>query len=305
MDSHVGKHIFEKVLSNENGILAGKTRILVTNALYMLHNVDQIVLLKNGTIEAVGTYDDLLQKCSLFYELISNYNSSNVANEETSQMNKNVEEQFSDDDENEIEEDLISLVDDLRNANSELLGSINLGSTTSLSIKERTKSTLSSQSRLLTSKELKSNTKTSQLVQAEHVESGQVTFAVYKKFISSLSLFWSVMILLNYFLVITSNTGSNFWLSAWTSSPDSEERSHFYLLIYFVIGMTQVLFVSTGWISIVKGNWLASKTLHWRLISNIVHAPMNFFDTTPLGRIMNRFSKDIDVLDTYMTFLIR
>ena len=50
----------------------------------------------------------------------------------------------------------------------------------------------------------------------------------------------------------------------------------------------------------VKGCLLASKVLHKKLLYKTLRAPMSFFDTTPLGRIMNRFSKDIDVLDNVL-----
>jgi ATP-binding cassette subfamily C (CFTR/MRP) protein 1 len=40
-----------------------------------------------------------------------------------------------------------------------------------------------------------------------------------------------------------------------------------------------------------------SKSLHHAATNGILHAPMSFFDTTPLGRIQNRFSKDIDTID--------
>ena len=46
------------------------------------------------------------------------------------------------------------------------------------------------------------------------------------------------------------------------------------------------------------GNVGAGRKLHARLIRNILASPMLFFDTTPLGRIMNRFSKDLDVVDS-------
>ena len=42
----------------------------------------------------------------------------------------------------------------------------------------------------------------------------------------------------------------------------------------------------------------AAKFLHEHMLRNILRSPMSFFDTTPLGRIVNRFSKDVDVADS-------
>lgn len=55
VDSHVGKHIFENVMSEE-GMLKGKTRFLVTHALYYLPKVDEIYVMMNGEISESGTY---------------------------------------------------------------------------------------------------------------------------------------------------------------------------------------------------------------------------------------------------------
>ena len=67
--------------------------------------------------------------------------------------------------------------------------------------------------------------------------------------------------------------------------------------IYATLGvsLTIVHFIAGG--TIGPFSYFASKSLHRRTIASVVHAPMNFFETTPLGRIMNRFSKDIDTID--------
>ncbi|KAL1140805.1 hypothetical protein AAG570_000733 [Ranatra chinensis] len=70
VDSHVGKHLFEDCIT---GYLKNKTIILVTHQLQYLNNVDNIILLENGTIKAEGTYSELQQTGQDFTKLLAHY----------------------------------------------------------------------------------------------------------------------------------------------------------------------------------------------------------------------------------------
>ncbi|KAG5324821.1 L259 protein, partial [Pseudoatta argentina] len=69
VDAHVGKHIFEKCIDK---YLRGKTRILVTHQLQYLRNVGRIIVLKDGAIQAEGTYDELGSMGVDFGQLLKN-----------------------------------------------------------------------------------------------------------------------------------------------------------------------------------------------------------------------------------------
>lgn len=44
----------------------------------------------------------------------------------------------------------------------------------------------------------------------------------------------------------------------------------------------------------------AAKVLHHDMLTNVLRCPMSFFDTTPIGRIVNRFSQDVDSIDSHL-----
>jgi ATP-binding cassette, subfamily C (CFTR/MRP), member 1 len=69
VDSHVGKHIFEQVLG-PNGILAGKTRMLVTHGITYLPQCDNIYVMKDGEVSESGSYQKLLAMKGAFAEFL-------------------------------------------------------------------------------------------------------------------------------------------------------------------------------------------------------------------------------------------
>jgi len=67
VDAHVGKALFNECI---NGVLRGKTRILVTHQLQYLKKCDLIVIMDKGKIEKIGSYNDLIDLSESFSNLI-------------------------------------------------------------------------------------------------------------------------------------------------------------------------------------------------------------------------------------------
>jgi ABC-type multidrug transport system fused ATPase/permease subunit len=45
-------------------------------------------------------------------------------------------------------------------------------------------------------------------------------------------------------------------------------------------------------------NWVATRQLHSDMIGKVLEAPVNlYFDVTPVGRILNKFSKDLNQIE--------
>lgn len=70
VDSHVGRHIFDKVIGPK-GILRNKTRVLVTHGITFLKDVDMIVHIDEGRILEMGSYSELMIKDEKFADLIA------------------------------------------------------------------------------------------------------------------------------------------------------------------------------------------------------------------------------------------
>ena len=83
----------------------------------------------------------------------------------------------------------------------------------------------------------------------------------------------------------------------YSSTADSEVDVWYYLGIYGVLGLAYLTVVMGREGVLFLGSLRASRRIHRRLMESVAHAKFRFFDTTPLGQIMNRFSKDIEAVD--------
>ncbi|KAF9349549.1 hypothetical protein BGX26_012171 [Mortierella sp. AD094] len=79
-------------------------------------------------------------------------------------------------------------------------------------------------------------------------------------------------------------------------SPE-KHSTDYYLLIYALISVATILTYVGQTIIDLYGALQAARSLYKKLLFSVVHAPLRFFDTTPVGRIMNRFSRDFETVD--------
>jgi ABC-type multidrug transport system fused ATPase/permease subunit len=78
-------------------------------------------------------------------------------------------------------------------------------------------------------------------------------------------------------------------------SPDIDVK--YYLVVYALIGLGGMVVALFRDLWLFYGSLTASSTIHRRLMESVTRAKFKFFDVTPLGQIMNRFSKDLESVD--------
>ena len=100
---------------------------------------------------------------------------------------------------------------------------------------------------------------------------------------------------------ITLQTGSNFWLTYWSNANDPE-NSAFYLKIYAALALSFAFFSFARTAIIYSKSVQCSRKVHKDMFNSIIRAPINtFFDRVPLGRLLNRFSKDLSIVDSTLS----
>jgi len=91
---------------------------------------------------------------------------------------------------------------------------------------------------------------------------------------------------------------ADYWLSRWTANPESAAQFGYYLGVYGILAFVGALVSFMNSASSNSFELKAASALHDGMLGGVIRSPMSFFDTTPAGRVLNRFSKDQDTLDT-------
>ena len=282
MDSHVGKHIFEKVIGN-TGLLKNKTRVLVTHGITYLPKTDYIIVMKEGRVSEQGTYQELIETKGEFSRFMLEYmseSSNEGADELKEELSKTLGEEF-------VKRQL---------------------STQQSVVSESSEKNIDNKKK--DDDDKKTETKVGEkLIEKENTETGSVKLSVYWYYIKCLGVVGAFSALIGQTLYSSSNIMVSYWITWWTSSrfgnATETQYRDMYLGVYGGLGLIQAVVVM-GYTAILALTTLnASKQLHKKMLIRVLQSPMSFFDTTPLGRIVNRFAKDVDVCDQTLPQNIR
>nr|KAG5700435.1 hypothetical protein BaRGS_010348 [Batillaria attramentaria] len=310
VDSHVGKHIFQEVVGAK-GMLRHKTRVLVTHGVHWLPMVDVIVVMTDGRISEMGSYDQLLSHDGDFAQFLKTYLTQN-----------------DDDDEEEEDPEIQAMKAKILERVDSVTSDTAATSGDELPTRKRKFSRQDSRTLEKSGKAEKAGEKAKgdkpdkpeaakdKLIEAEKSETGRVQLAVFVKYFRAIGLGVTLVIFALYAAYQGVSVYSSIWLSQWTDDDllantslantiEYEDRNYMYLGVYGGLGIGQAILVLTYSVLATTRMVKAAGTLHVSMLSNIMRSPMSFFDTTPSGRIVNRFSSDVAVVDNNLPQILR
>uniref|UniRef100_A0A8D0WNG2 ATP-binding cassette sub-family C member 5 n=1 Tax=Sus scrofa TaxID=9823 RepID=A0A8D0WNG2_PIG len=274
LDAHVGNHIFNSAIQKH---LKSKTVLFITHQLQYLADCDEVIFMKEGCITERGTHEELMNLNGDYATIFNNLLLGETppveinSKKETSGSQKKTQDK---------------------------------GPKTGSVKKEKTV-----------------KPEEGQLVQMEEKGQGSVPWSVYGVYIQAAGGPLAFLVILSLFMLNVGSTAfSNWWLSYWikqgsgNTTVTQENRTsvsnsmkdnplmEYYASIYALSMAVMLILKAVRGVVFVKGTLRASSRLHDELFRRILRSPMKFFDTTPTGRILNRFSKDMDEVDVRLPF---
>ncbi|XP_049854061.1 ATP-binding cassette subfamily C member 4-like [Schistocerca gregaria] len=261
VDAHVSKHLFDGCIS---GLLRNKACVLVTHQLQFLKQADQILILRNGEIEAKGSYRDLQNTGLDFAKLL-------VKEEAAGDIGRT--------------RGLTELFED--------------------SVQGR------SHEQSMRSMDMANYP----LPESEMRTLGHLSATVYNAYFSAGgSWLLRVVVLIGFILTPIITSGADYWVAYWTNNEEQQYVTNTtitgnetgavswldtFTCTYIYTGLTIGTLLSTLGRSFLFF-WFAihaSMCLHNNMFNSVLTASMRFFNANPSGRIVNRFSKDMGIVD--------
>ncbi|XP_059020461.1 multidrug resistance-associated protein 1-like isoform X6 [Mustela lutreola] len=146
----------------------------------------------------------------------------------------------------------------------------------------------------------------------EKIPVGGVKFSIILKYLQAFGWLWVWLSVAAYLGQNLVGVAQNLWLSAWVKEARhmneftewKQIRSN-KLNIYGLLGLMQGFFVCSGAYILTRGSLAASRTLHTQLLDNVLHLPLRFFEINPIGQIINRFTKDMFIIDIRFHYYLR
>ncbi|GJJ74129.1 ATP-binding cassette, subfamily C (CFTR/MRP), member 1 [Entomortierella parvispora] len=261
VDAHVDQHLWQHLIGPE-GMLKNKTRVLVTHGIHHLEHVDKIVVLKDGLISESGDYLHLMKAKGAFYQLIRDFS---AVEKKKKHDNGSSEDSTADDEDRKT---VVAEVEEVKKDGED--------------------------------------ENTGELIESESMAEGKVTMKTTLAYVKAMSYHKFLFCCLFFAVGQCAHVGTNLWLRFWISESDARDHDggaprpiSYYLSGYAALVLVFLMCdIGVNYVTEVVCGIQAATTLHNRLLTRVLHLPMSFFDTTPMGRIVNRFSGDMEAVDS-------
>ncbi|KAF9586536.1 hypothetical protein BGW38_002777 [Lunasporangiospora selenospora] len=283
VDAHVDQHLWQNLIGPE-GLLKNKTRLLVTHGIHHLEHVDNIIFLRDGQIAEHGEYHELMEAHRTFYQLITEFSTSRKNPQRKKKQSPT-------------------------GSNSQY-GAVSMSKSNDAEVRQEGCDEYDSDSNEIETivegtNEKEDRPRRRELIADEKMEDGKVGWGVLRTYLKAAS-YRNVFICVLFVVVAqVAQISTNFWLRYWMKDAEERKREDqqprpvaFYLLGYgSLVFLYMFLDVTVSYITWVACGLRASKVIHNQLLTHVLRLPMSFFDTTPMGRVINRFSSDISSID--------
>lgn len=265
VDARVGKQITNELFF---GFLKHTTRVLATHQLSLVASADKIVFLNgDGTID-VGTAADLAERNAGFRKLVE-FSHENTTAPKTEE------------------------VENIANDNVCLLPS-GVGIDNEEEVKQAVTQTI-----------LPENSAAGDIIgktiEDEDKAVNAISWRVYKRYINLGSGIFGIAAAPIFLLLLAISTFcqlfTNTWLSFWMEKRFPQLSDNFYVGFYVAFAFLTVFFTAIQFTMLAYMNNRSAELLNVKAVEKVLHCPMSFMDTNPLGRVLNRFTKDTDSLD--------
>lgn len=253
VDAHVGQHIMKHCILK---YLKGRTIVMTCHQLHFLQHADTIVSLRGGTVDEHGTYDDLMAQDGGFAAMMREYGSTSSGD------GAGLTEVSSDDDDDE--------------------------------------SRAASDGSSIPVANLKGQGQDGVLMSEEERAEGRVDSGVYKYYLREFTGCLFLIVGCSFCFGQGSKVLTDWWLGRWSSrdlsvvvfgDPSSMgdiELLDYYIALWAIFSLLQVVMQIIKVVCTQLAGLRAARTIHDKLLMRILHAPSSFFDSTPLGRVINR-----------------
>eukprot|EP00210_Caulerpa_lentillifera_P001049 g1012.t1 len=268
VDPNVGRILFERCISGVDGLMKNSTRLLVTHQKQFLPDCNRIILMNNGEIECIGTWNELAS-----HHLLKDVDRINSSNENSVKHESNAEPK---------DEQITRPQSSTGTRNHPVSG---------IEPSEG-------------SQNVENNKRQGQLVEKEDKVYGKVSLRVYWDYIvhiGAIPMFFAILaLLINKMLYF----GTEWWIADWAATDEEDQREHKWIWVLTGLTLGTIVAVILGMFALFSLLINGSTNLHKQMAKRVIHAPLVFFHRNPTGRILNRFSKDTGVQDDELSYTV-